>query len=150
METNGDAKMGRFSVEFEVANNEDLVEVRRGHLDPEKVRRKTITGVVDSGATTLVLPQAVAKELGFPIKKTKIKIRYADGRRSVRSEVDEVRLFLLGARCQFYRSRGTRRRHGLDRRGCLGSARLAGRLPQVVLGAARSEIHFERSGIGTS
>jgi hypothetical protein len=33
--------MSRFSVEFEVANNEDLVEAKRGHLDPTKVRRKT-------------------------------------------------------------------------------------------------------------
>jgi predicted aspartyl protease len=88
--------MGRFAVEFEVANNEDLVEAKRGHLDPAKVRRKMIRGVVDSGAAELVLPQSIAKELGFPVMSKKVKVKYADGRRGLRSEVDEIRLFLLG------------------------------------------------------
>jgi predicted aspartyl protease len=95
MKTKGD-DMSRFSVEFEIANNEDLVEVRRGHLDPGKVRRKIIRGVVDSGASDLVLPGPIAKELGFPVKAKKIKVKYADGRRGQRAEVDEIRLFLLG------------------------------------------------------
>src|SRR5438876_11253514 len=96
MNNEDSADMGRFSVDIEIANNEDLVEVRRGHLDPAKVRRMSISGLVDSGATRLILPQAVAKELGLPVKKNKVKVRYADGRRSMRSEVDEVRLYLLG------------------------------------------------------
>jgi len=96
MRTNGTHKMGRITVDFEIANNEDLVEVRRGHLDPGDVRRVKIQGLVDSGATRLVLPQSVAKQLGLPIKRKKVKVRYADGRRGMRVEVDEVRLFLLG------------------------------------------------------
>jgi predicted aspartyl protease len=60
------------------------------------VRRKTLRGVVDSGATRLVLPQAVAKELGLPVKKSKIRVRYADGRRGLRSEVEEAHVYLLG------------------------------------------------------
>jgi len=90
------ANMGRFSVDIEIANNEDLVEVRRGHLDAAKVRRMTVRGVVDSGATRLVLPQAVAKALGLPVKKEKIRVRYADGRRGLRSEVEEARVTILG------------------------------------------------------
>lgn len=96
IKTKGKQKMGRFFVDVELANNEDLVEARRGHLDQAKVRRITIRGVVDSGATRLVLPQKIAKELGLPVKKKKIKVRYADGRRALRSEVEEVRLFLMG------------------------------------------------------
>jgi predicted aspartyl protease len=88
--------MGRFSVDIEIANNEDLVEVRRGHLDAVKVRRMTLRGVVDSGATRLVLPQAAARELGLPVKKKKIRVRYADGRRGLRSEVEEARVYLQG------------------------------------------------------
>ena len=86
----------RFSVEIEIANNEDLIEAKRGHLAPGKVRRKTIRGLVDCGATKLVLPAAVAEELGLPVKNKKVKVRYADGRRAHRTEVDEARLFLLG------------------------------------------------------
>jgi predicted aspartyl protease len=88
--------IGRFAVEFEIANNQDLHLAQRGKLEPGKVRRKTIKGTVDPGATLVVLPLSVVKELGLPIKKTKIKVRYADGRRGLRNEVDEVRLYLQG------------------------------------------------------
>jgi predicted aspartyl protease len=93
--------MRRFSVEFEVANNDDLIQAKYGHLDPAKVRRKTIRGVVESGAAMLVLPESVTKELGFPIKKKKVKVRYADGRRGQRPEVEEIRLYLLGRDAAF-------------------------------------------------
>jgi predicted aspartyl protease len=96
MKTKEKTKMGRFSVEFEIANNQDLAMSTHGHLDPGKVRRKLIRGVVDPGATRLVLPLAVAKELGLPVKKQKIKVRYADGRRGLRTEVEEIHLYLLG------------------------------------------------------
>jgi predicted aspartyl protease len=96
MVTKEKKQMGRFAVEFEIANNRDLNNALGGHLDPAKVRRKVIKGIVDSGATRLVLPLAVAKELGLPIKRKKIKVRYADGRRGLRTEVEEIRLYLLG------------------------------------------------------
>jgi predicted aspartyl protease len=96
MKTTEESKMGRFAVEFELVNNRDLANSVTGHLDPAKVRRKWIKGVVDPGATLLVLPLAVAKELGLPVKKHKVKVRYADGRRGLRSEVDDVRLYLEG------------------------------------------------------
>ena len=95
MKTKGD-DMSRFSVEFEIANNRDLAAMYLGVLDESKVRRKIIRGVVDSGASDLVLPGPIAKELGFPVKPKKIKVKYADGRRGQRAEVDEIRLFLMG------------------------------------------------------
>jgi predicted aspartyl protease len=88
--------MGRFSVEIEIANNEDVVRAKNGDLDPSKVRRKTITGLVDSGATRLVLPQSLVKELGLPAKKEKVRVRYADGRKGLRTEVEQVHLSLQG------------------------------------------------------
>ncbi len=54
MKQNGKQPMGRFSVEFEIANNDDLVRARNGDIDPAKVRRKTILGVVDPGHATRV------------------------------------------------------------------------------------------------
>jgi predicted aspartyl protease len=88
--------MGRFVVELEIVNNENWVRAKNGDIEPAKVRRKTIPGVVDSGAAYLVLPKSVAVELGLPIKAKKIKVRYADGRRATRAEADEIRLNLLG------------------------------------------------------
>ena len=96
MKTNGNQKMGRFSVDIELANNEDLIAVTLGVLEPAKVRRTTISGLVDNGTTRLVLPLKVAQDLGLPIKKKKVRVRYADGRRAIRAEADAVRLFLLG------------------------------------------------------
>jgi predicted aspartyl protease len=87
--------VGRFSVEFEVANNDDLALARRGLLPPEQVRRETIRGVVDSGATRLVLPAAVVKRLGLR-PGGKFKVRYADGRRAQRQGAEGVYVELLG------------------------------------------------------
>src|SRR5947209_2738848 len=83
MGTEGADCVGRFSVELEVANNDDLALVRRGLLPPDQARRETIRGVVDSGAMKLVLPQAVVERLGLPLGG-KVKVRYADGRRAQR------------------------------------------------------------------
>lgn len=96
MKNNGKQVVGRITIEVEIANNEDLVSARRGNLDPSKVRRMKIQGLVDSGATRLVLPQSVVKKLGLPLKKQKIKVRYADGRRGLRAEAEQISLELLG------------------------------------------------------
>jgi predicted aspartyl protease len=87
--------VGRISVELEVANYADLIRAQDGTLPAEKVRRETILGVVDSGATKLVLPQAVVKRLGLPLGDP-IQVRYADGRRVERREAKGVYLKLLG------------------------------------------------------
>jgi predicted aspartyl protease len=92
----GTKKMGRFYVDVELINHDDFRDAQRGLLDPSKVRRKVISGLVDPGATRLVLPQAVAEELGLPIKASKVRVRYADRRSSLRAEVDSVRLILQG------------------------------------------------------
>jgi predicted aspartyl protease len=87
--------VGRFSVEFEVANNDDMALVRRGLLKADQVRRQTISGVVDSGAAKLVLPQSVVKQLGLPLAD-RVRVRYADGRTAERREVEGVYVELLG------------------------------------------------------
>lgn len=95
MRSKGANGVGRFSVEFEVANDDDLAMVRRGKLRADQVRRQIISGVVDPGAVTLVLPQAVVRDLGLPLGK-KIKVRYADGRRGQRNVAEEAYVELLG------------------------------------------------------
>ncbi len=95
MRDEGANGVGRFSVELEVANSDDLALVRRGLLQPDQVRRETIQGMVDSGATKLVLPEAVVKRLGLPLGE-KVKVRYADGRRVQRREAKGAYVKLLG------------------------------------------------------
>jgi clan AA aspartic protease len=93
-----ESRVGRFSVEFEVANNRDIVVAELGHLRRDQVRRMTIMGVVDPGATRLIIPLSVVKQLGVP-KVGRTKTKYADGRVGQRDVVDEVRITLLGRNC---------------------------------------------------
>ncbi len=95
MRVKGANGVGRFSVEFDVANYVDSEMAQRGLLPPNQVRRETISGVVDSGAAKLVLPGAVVKRLGLTLGDP-INVRYADGRRARRREARGVLVRLLG------------------------------------------------------
>ncbi len=86
--------MGRFAVEFELANNIDVTDAERGLLAPDKVRRVTIKGTVDPGATRLVLPAKVVQQLGLP-SKGKVQVRYANRETAVRDVVKAAFVKLL-------------------------------------------------------
>ncbi|HUB24983.1 MAG TPA: retroviral-like aspartic protease family protein [Tepidisphaeraceae bacterium] len=91
MVATGELVMGRFSVEVELANDEDLVGAKLGVISPDQVRRMTIRGVVDSGATRLVIPASVAQQLGLEVSGN-VKVRYADGRTGDRSIAKRIQL----------------------------------------------------------
>lgn len=95
MKTKGAYGVGRFSVEFEIANHLDVADEQRGLLPSEKVRRLKIRGVVDSGATKLVLPGKVAKQLGLP-HLGKVNVRYANNQTANRETVTDVHVYLQG------------------------------------------------------
>ena len=92
--------MGRFNVEFEVANYGDMILAERGLLPKSQVRRQTVQGVVDCGAARLVLPQSLVKTLGFALGD-KMVVRYADGRRAERRQAEGVYVELLGRHSTF-------------------------------------------------
>ncbi|HEY2589821.1 MAG TPA: retroviral-like aspartic protease family protein [Tepidisphaeraceae bacterium] len=83
--------MGRFSVEVEIANDEDIVRAKSGLISPDQVRRARIRGVVDSGATRLVIPESLARQLGLDTSGT-VQVRYADGRTANRQIAQRVHL----------------------------------------------------------
>ncbi len=89
-----DQPMGRTVVEVELANYRDIMRAEEGTLPPQKVRRLRLTGVVDTGATRLVLPKSVVTQLGLPVVG-KAGVRYADQRRATRDKVQDVWLRLL-------------------------------------------------------
>ena len=88
---NEEKAMGRFSVEVELANDADIMQAEIGVLALEMVRRMRIRGVVDSGATRLVIPETVAQQLGLQLAGS-VKVTYADGRSAERSVVRRVQL----------------------------------------------------------
>ncbi len=100
MKREANGTMGRFKVEMEVANYQDMILEQAGHLPPGKVRRLRIQGVVDSGAVRLVLPKKIADALGVPRIGT-IGVRYADNRRARRQRVKDVWVRLLDRESTF-------------------------------------------------
>jgi predicted aspartyl protease len=100
MGSRGGQKMGRFYVEFDVANFEDIVKERAGIIPSSQVRRTRIRGMVDPGATQLVLPKAVVTDLGLPVTG-KVKVRYADRRSTKRDAVEGVLVEVLGRHAVF-------------------------------------------------
>lgn len=89
--TTEERHMGRFSVEVEVANNDDVVLARTGHLPEDQVRRMKLSAVVDSGATRLVLPESAVRQLGLA-RAGDVNVRSADNHTARRETVKGVLL----------------------------------------------------------
>jgi predicted aspartyl protease len=70
-------------------------QAKKGFLPPERVRRVQVSGVVDTGATRLVLPASVVAALGLP-EAGQITVRLADGRREPKRVVGDVQLEIQG------------------------------------------------------
>ena len=92
--------MERLSVEFKLANSVDVADARRGLLPPEQVRQVKIRGVLDTGATRLVIPDSVAEQLGAR-EVSETRVRYADNHTVTRKLVDDVQVELLGRQGTF-------------------------------------------------
>jgi predicted aspartyl protease len=92
--------MGRFSVEVELANHEDQISAKLGMIPPEQVRRVRVRGVVDSGATRLVISAVIAQHLGLETTSL-TSVRYADGRTAERAIVGDVHLTYGGRESVF-------------------------------------------------
>jgi predicted aspartyl protease len=92
--------MSRFHVEFEVSNLRDVYLAEQGTIGPDQIRRVRLRGLVDSGASRLVLPKKVVESLGMKPSGT-VTVRYADGRRAVRPTVQDIQVNLLGRRSVF-------------------------------------------------
>jgi hypothetical protein len=146
--------VGRFSVEIEVANNDDLAVARRGLLPPEQVRRETITGVVDSGAVRLVLPEAVVKRLGLPLGDP-IPVKYADGHRTRRKRVEGVFAQLLGRHGVFTADVEPKRDTALIGASCSKTstswwtARIPGSCPAIRVGRSLRSSEESPDGAGS-
>jgi predicted aspartyl protease len=74
-----------------VFNVLDIALADAGHLPPDKIRQFTLDGVVDTGATSLVLPLNVVQILGLKLSG-KASVTYADRRTEMRDMTDFVYL----------------------------------------------------------
>jgi len=78
----------------------DLRDAERGLLARDKIRRIEMQGVVDTGATHLVIPESVADQLGLP-RTGEMTVRYADHRTATRPIAEQLDLDVLGRRDVF-------------------------------------------------
>ena len=80
---------------IKLQNSVDLGNARSGQLRPEQVRTLEMEGLVDTGATLLVIPEEAAAYLGLP-KVGERPIRLADGRIRSFPVVGDLRIEILG------------------------------------------------------
>lgn len=92
--------MGRIHVDVTVANNIDLAMFQAGSLPGSQIRQVTLTGLVDTGANHLILPESVVKTLGVP-KVGEATVHYGDHSTNIRDMVDQVQVQLLGRKASF-------------------------------------------------
>jgi clan AA aspartic protease len=70
--------MGKVMTKIRLTNSADLENRDAGVLAPEQVRTLEFEALVDTGATTLAIPQDVADALGL-VERRKRRVRLADG-----------------------------------------------------------------------
>ena len=92
--------MGRIPVNLKLTNRADVILAKEGLLSPEKIRRTTVPGVVNTRVLRLVIPETVAEQLGLP-EMEDVGVRYPDGRRATRTIVGNMSLELLGREFSF-------------------------------------------------
>ena len=70
--------MGLVHTEIVIRNAADVADVRRGYIKEPEIRQTTITAMVDTGAATLVINEAVRHQLGLAVESTYVA-ELADG-----------------------------------------------------------------------
>lgn len=78
-----------------LTNTDDLARVQAGVLRPDQVRELELEALVDTGATSLVLPADVVAALGVR-EVGRRKVRYADGRVEEIPWVGSLQIEILG------------------------------------------------------
>jgi len=71
--------MGRVIIKVKISNYGDQLAVSEGRKRLEEVRQVEVEGLVDTGATLVVLPEGIVRQLGLTINRT-APVIYADGR----------------------------------------------------------------------
>jgi clan AA aspartic protease len=71
--------MGKIVVKVKIINYDDWRDVERGRLQSADIRSAEVQGLVDTGATLMVIPTNIKAQLGLPTSRY-APVMYADGR----------------------------------------------------------------------
>ncbi|HVZ86520.1 MAG TPA: aspartyl protease family protein [Polyangia bacterium] len=80
---------------IKITNSADIIRAQDGHLAPEQIRTTEVDALIDTGASTLILPADVVARLGFTQVEVK-KVRLADGSLIDSPRVTNIRLEICG------------------------------------------------------
>ncbi len=80
---------------IKLTNYSDIVLAERGHLRREQIRTMEIEALIDTGASTLILPADVVAHLGFAQVEVR-KMRLADGSLIDSPRVSGIHLEICG------------------------------------------------------
>lgn len=83
--------MGRVVTRITLQNYDDWRAARQGQIVPEQVRTVEVEGLVDTGATLLVIPRTIADQLGVS-EVRRVTVRYADQRTAEKPVVGPLRV----------------------------------------------------------
>lgn len=84
-------EMGRVTARLQLQNALDAWLAQQGQIPPEQVRAVEVKGLVDTGAVMLVIPKAIADQLGVP-EVRRATVRYADNRTAERPVVGPIQV----------------------------------------------------------
>ncbi len=87
--------MGKVVTRIKLTNFVDLERARLGELPPDRVRTAEVDALVDTGATMLVLPAQVVRQLGLR-ELDRRRVRYANGSVGVVPVVTGLQVEILG------------------------------------------------------
>jgi len=75
--------MGEIKVQLELENHSDKILYKHQQISKSEIRTYSLTGIVDTGAVMLMLPQDVVEKLGLEYLR-RVIVTYADDRRDTR------------------------------------------------------------------
>jgi len=84
--------MGNVFAELTLKNGSDLVRLNDGHISDKDVRSVTVRALVDTGAVTLIINEAVCQKLGLAIEDTRTAT-LADGNKVNCKITEPVRIY---------------------------------------------------------
>ena len=87
--------MGKVMAKIKLINSVDKGEVKRGLIRSDQIRTLEVEGLVDTGATTLVIPTEVAETLGLT-EIGRRSVRLADGSVHDFPQVGDLYIEILG------------------------------------------------------
>ncbi|MCL2006460.1 MAG: clan AA aspartic protease [Treponema sp.] len=93
--------MGNVYAEITLKNAGDLVRVKDGYLEENKIRETTVNALVDTGAGTLVINEAIREELGLETSDN-YSLVLANGEEIMVKQLDAVEIHCMNRKmiCQ--------------------------------------------------